>query len=364
MSLQPLVSVIILTRNKVDYLRNCVNSLLHNNDYENLEIIIVNNNSDEKETFQYFEELKDYKHIKVYNNDMPFNYSALNNFGASFAIGEYLLFLNNDIEFITSNTIYELVETAREENVGVVGAVLLYPDNTIQHAGVNVHKNGAWQPYRNAELEELPFINNKRRCSAVIGACLLVSSDNFRLVDGFEENLKVVLNDIDFCLKLDQKGLYTICSPIRLYHYEGISRGKKSPKDDVDNFIKKWSAVINYGDPYDESFEISKEHLNQYFSRYRNSNKRPVYIFGTGAKGERAIDILKQLNIPITNFLDNDSNKWGTRFGQYDVCSPLEILATEQKFPFIVIASMYYAEIKEQLNDFGLELYKDFYRVY
>ncbi len=109
------------------------------------------------------------------------------------------------MEFILPNTINNLIDILNQENVGVVGATLLYPNNTIQHAGVNLHSKGAWQPYRYALLEELPHLRTKHQVSAVIGACLLIRRNDFERLQGFNENLKVVLNDIDLCLRMNKK---------------------------------------------------------------------------------------------------------------------------------------------------------------
>lgn len=355
------ISIIILTKDKVDYLKRCLESLEQFNNMTNAEVIVVSNNSSEKETFKYFEELKLKSNYKIIEHNIPFNYSALNNYGVRFSKGDYLLFLNNDMEFIQPNTINILVEVMSNTKVGVVGANLLYPDNTIQHVGVNIHKQGAWQPYRYGSLEELPHLLKNREVSAVIGACLLIRRNHFEEIGGFDENLKVVMNDIDLCMKMKKYGLKTICTNELIIHHEGISRGKSSPPEDVENFISKWQPAIENGDDFDISLQISKQHIQHYFNEFNIIADRPTFIFGTGEKGRMGLNIIEEFN--FKGFLDNDKRKWGERFEKYNTFNP-NILNEMEVKPYIIIASYYYKEIREQLEKLGFENYKDFYRLY
>ncbi|MGG2053143.1 glycosyltransferase [Lysinibacillus pakistanensis] len=355
------VSVIILTKDKVEYLKQCINTLEKYHNMDNDEIIIISNNSVEEHTFVYFNELKKKPNYRIIEYNLPFNYALLNNFGVKHATGKYLLFLNNDMEFILPNTINNLIDILNQENVGVVGATLLYPNNTIQHAGVNLHSKGAWQPYRYALLEELPHLRTNHQVSAVIGACLLIRRNDFERLQGFNKNLKVVLNDIDLCLRMNKKGFKTICAKDTIIHHEGISRGKESPPSDVSTFISIWEGLLYKGDPYDISLEISQKHLKRNFEEFLIEKERPIYVFGTGEKGKTALSLLEKWN--IQGYIDNDRNKWKTKLDDYHVYSP-RILEELSVKPYVVIASYYYNEIREQIEALGYKNQKDFYRLF
>lgn len=355
------VSVIILTKDKVDYLKKCIDTLEKYNDLTEDEVIIISNNSIEEQTIIYLDELRKKANYLIVEHDEPFNYAALNNFAVTFAAGEYLLFLNNDIEFVSNNTIENLIDTLKQVDVGIVGATLLYPDKTIQHVGVNIHKQSAWQPYRFGKLEELEHLKENRQVTAVIGACLLIRHMDFKALQGFDENLRVVLNDIDLCLKMNERGQKTICSKDILVHHEGVSRGKKSPMEDIETFISIWKETLNKGDLFDISLEISQKHIQQYFNQFSIEHDRPVYIFGTGQKGMTALNILDKWN--VQGFIDNDMKKWGKKIETYKVHSP-SILEGVKRRPYVIIASYYYYEIREQIEELGYVNKKDFYRLY
>ncbi len=262
----PKISIVIANKDHAADLKRCITSILEKSTYENYEIIVVENNSCDKETFDYYEELAENKRIRVveYKTDKPFNYSAVNNFGASEADGAYLLFLNNDTQVITVNWLEELLMYAQREDVGAVGAKLYFADKGIQHAGVvlglGAHRTAGHSHYKQPQ-ENMGYMG--RLCyaqdvSAVTGACLLVKKKLFEEVGGLEESFAISLNDVDFCLKLREKGYLNVFTPFaELYHFESASRGLDDQGEkaerynrESDQFRKKWKKVLEAGDPY------------------------------------------------------------------------------------------------------------------
>jgi glycosyltransferase involved in cell wall biosynthesis len=246
----PLVSIIIPTKNKSDYVKRCIESIEANTTTNGFryEIILVDNNSDEKESLDYFETLKS-KHT-VLKYEKPFNYSAINNFAAANCSGEFLLFLNNDTAVINDEWLYELLQIAQEREIGVVGARLLFPNDTIQHAGVYLHKDGIgghifrgfWRD-ANGYMDRILITSN---VSAVTGACMMVKRSIFNEVKGLnEEHLAVAFNDVDFCLKVKNAGYRNIYQPFAiLYHYESITRGPEDNPEKIKRFNKEWDYMM------------------------------------------------------------------------------------------------------------------------
>lgn len=259
---KPLVSIIIPNKDHADLLKQCLESIETKSSYENYEIVIVENNSNEKATFKYYDELNSCPHVRVIRWAEPgFNYSKLINFGRKEAQGEYLLLLNNDTQVITSNWIEELLGNCARQNVGAVGARLYYPDETIQHAGVILADDAAHF------FQGLPRDNPggyfrlatvQRDLNAVTGACMMVRAADFDAVGGFDPAFAVSYNDVDFCLKLREAGKLIVYTPwVELYHYESVSRGR----DEDDNartryfeekalMMSKWATVFSNPDPY------------------------------------------------------------------------------------------------------------------
>jgi GT2 family glycosyltransferase len=185
----------------------------------------------------------------------PFNYSALNNFGVTHSRGEQLLFLNNDVEVTHGDWLTAMLEHAQRPDVGAVGARLLYGDGRIQHAGVVVGINrvaaNAFRSWPGQTLGNLRLADLTRDCSAVTGACMMVPRRIFDEVGGFDERLRVVLNDVDLCLKIRQRGYLVVYTPhASLYHYEGSSRGRLHPPPDEKVFEERWRGFLDRGDPY------------------------------------------------------------------------------------------------------------------
>jgi GT2 family glycosyltransferase len=274
---KPLISIIIPTKDKVDYLSVCVNSILEKTTYANYEIIIVDTGSEEDSTFAFYESLKSSVKVKVVQfHRTEFSYPESNNFGAEHSSGEILLFLNNDTEVITGEWLNEMAGYAITENIGVVGSKLLYPDGTIQHMGVVVGLMGVAAHigrYRNDKhFMGAPFLHAKdvvREVTAVTGACLMVRREVFALVNGFDPDFRIAFNDIDFCLKIRRAGYLNIYTPhAKLYHHESISigtldddhRSKALFVHEVELIKSRWNTD-SLKDPYfnpnlDEDFTI------------------------------------------------------------------------------------------------------------
>ena len=286
----PKISIVIPNKDHGKDLSRCVSSILEKSTYDHYEILIVENNSKEDTTWDYYSGLLGYDYrearkeagrnvsgdtdggilrsrdggtaIVTYKGS--FNYSAVNNLGARYADGEYLLLLNNDTEVITSNWMEELLMYAQREDVGAVGAKLYYPDMTIQHAGVvlglGAHRTAGHTHYK-VPKQNLGYMG--RLCyaqdvSAVTGACLLVKKCLYLEAGGLDEEFAVSLNDVDFCLKLREKGLLNVFTPFaELYHYESVSRGLDDQGEraerynrESEKFREKWKKQLEAGDPY------------------------------------------------------------------------------------------------------------------
>jgi len=260
---EPLVSIIIPTRNMADILDKCLVSIFTKTNYANFEVIIADNGSNEEETIQLFNKWKDKEpnRFRVIRIDIPFNYSKINNIAVREAKGELILLLNNDVEVISKDWITDMAGQAVREKIGAVGACLLYPDNTIQHAGVVLgiggvagHSHKYFDAHDYGYFSRLKLISNY---SAVTAACLMVRKTIFEEVGGLEEKLQVAFNDIDFCLKIRQKGYYNVFLPhVKLYHYESKSRGHEDTPEkikrfngEVDIMMQKWGGQLE-NDPF------------------------------------------------------------------------------------------------------------------
>jgi O-antigen biosynthesis protein len=267
----PLVSVIIPTKDNVVVLKKCIDSIFQKTTYPNYEIIIVDNNSKEKKTYNYFREIETIQNVKILKYEKEFNFSAINNFAVKRASGEILLFLNNDTEVITNNWMTAMLEHAQQNQVGAVGCKLLYPDNTIQHAGVIIGMNSISIPFEKGVADHphkhFPNSNNGyfgrinviQNFSAVTAACMMVRKEVFEAAGGFDEqNLKVSFNDIDLCLKIRELEYRIVYTPYaELYHYESLSRGCGDTQEKCEQSARefkymrdKWGKIIDNGDPY------------------------------------------------------------------------------------------------------------------
>ncbi|MCR5720059.1 MAG: glycosyltransferase family 2 protein [Lachnospiraceae bacterium] len=283
---EPMVSIIIPNKDHKEDLKRCLDSVFEKTTYSNYEIIIVENNSETKEIKDYYSKILgfDYddkkevseskdKPLKIVNYKKSFNYSAVNNLGRKYASGEYLVLLNNDTAVISVNWIEELLMYAQREDVACVGAKLYYEDKTIQHAGVilgmGAHHTAGHCHYG---LPKENFGYMGRLCyaqnfSAVTGACLMVAASKYDEVSGLSEDFAISLNDVDFCLKLREKGYLNVFTPFaELYHFESKSRGLDTNGERLKRYEKealyfrdKWGEVVDRGDPYfNPNFSLEK----------------------------------------------------------------------------------------------------------
>lgn len=273
------VSIIIPNKDQKEILERCIESVIQKTDYKNYEIIIVENNSTTNEIFEYYKTIEQRENIRVVIWKDKFNYSAINNFGVKYANGEYLLFLNNDIEVIRENWLSEMLANVQRKEVGIVGAKLLYPDNMVQHAGVIIGMGGiAGHPLSRHPADDCGYFARgiiQQNLNAVTAACMLTKKEVYEKVNGFEEKLAVAFNDIDLCLKVRKAGYLIVYDPeALLYHHESISRGKEDTLEkrnrfegEVDYMAKKWKDVLEKGDEYynpnlsllSGNFELKKE---------------------------------------------------------------------------------------------------------
>ena len=270
---EPKISIIIPNKDHVEDLRRCISSIMEKSTYDNYEIIVVENNSETREIFAYYEELASNPAVKIIPYQGDFNYSAINNLGVSHASGDYVLLLNNDIQIITVNWMEELLMYAQRPDVGAVGAKLYYPDKTIQHAGVVIglgaHRTAGHVHYRQ-KRENLGYMGRlcyAQNMSAVTGACLLVKKALYEEAGGLDESFAVSLNDVDFCLKLRRLGYLNVFTPFaEAYHYESASRGSDMTGEaaarynaESARFREKWKAELEAGDPYyNPNFSLDK----------------------------------------------------------------------------------------------------------
>ena len=268
----PLVSVVIPNKDHVSDLKKCIQSLYTVNQYKNFEIVIVENNSEEKETFTYYESLqKEHDNIRVIMWKGDFNYSAINNYGVKETKGEYLLFLNNDTEVISPDAIEEMLGCCMRDDVGAVGAKLLYEDDTVQHAGV-VIGFGGYAGHVNTGIGRNDYgymVRARINCnySAVTAACMMTKKTLFNEVGGFDEQFVVACNDVDYCLKLRELNKWIVFDAFaEWYHYESKSRGYEDTREkqkrfdgEVEKFQKKWKRILDEGDPfYNRNFPITQ----------------------------------------------------------------------------------------------------------
>ncbi len=256
------VSIIIPNKNHLKDLKCCLDSIFKKTTYPNYEIVIVDNGSDEPALFAYYEELKKDPRVKICSLDIPFNYSKLNNYAISHASGAYYLLLNNDIEIITPEWIEEMLMYVQREDVGAAGAMLYYPDDTVQHAGVIIGIGGiAGHAFKFAPRNELGYMGRlcyAQNLSAVTAACMLVKASVYHAVGGLDEGFQVAFNDIDLCMKIRQAGYLIVWTPhAEAIHYESKSRGYEDTvekqlrfRSEILQFEHKWGEQLAAGDPY------------------------------------------------------------------------------------------------------------------
>lgn len=269
----PLVDIIIPTRNHVSLLRTCINSIFEKTSYENYKITVVDNQSNDEATKNYLSEISKNARVNVISYDFPFNYSAINNFAVSQTQGEYILLLNNDTAIITEDWLYELIALASRREVGCVGCKLLFDDSTIQHGGVALGVGGvanhSYLGMKNNQPGYFGRLTFRHNVSAVTGACLMTRRDTWKLLGGLDaDNLAVAFNDIDYCLKALEEGLVNVFTPyVEVYHFESRSRGKEDSPEKIERFqgevdymMNRWGDYID-NDPY-YSMHLSRSSMD------------------------------------------------------------------------------------------------------
>lgn len=259
---QPLVSIIIPNKDEKETLKACIDSIREKTEYPNYEIIIVENNSTTDEIFQYYKELSQDPRIRLLRWKKEFNYSAINNYGVRHANGEYLLFLNNDVTVITPGWIKELLGVCQRPEVGAAGVKLIYPDNTIQHAGCVIGLGGiAGHMFVDMPANRTGYLHKAsilQDMSAVTAACMMMKRTAFEEAGGFTEKLSVAFNDVDLCLKVRKNHKLIVYDPyVQLYHMESKTRGAEDNKEKVRRFQEEieymrcqWIDILKKGDPY------------------------------------------------------------------------------------------------------------------
>lgn len=268
---EPLVSIIIPNKDQKDILKCCIDSVLEKSTYRNFEIIIAENSSSESETFEYYRELEKIPEIRLVTWDKGFNYSAINNYAAAFAKGEYLLFLNNDVEVIQPEWMEEMLGNCQRPGVGITGAKLYYPDGSIQHAGTIIGIGGiAGHAFLNMPGNRTGYLHKasiQLNYSAVTAACMMMKKSIFEEAEGFEEKLTVAFNDVDLCLRVREAGYLVVYNPAaELYHHESKSRGAEDSEEKVKRFQteiefmrNRWIGLLKSGDPfYNKNLTLSK----------------------------------------------------------------------------------------------------------
>lgn len=259
---EPLVSIIIPNKDEKDTLKACIQSIREKTEYQNYEIIIIENNSTTDEIFQYYKELSKDPQIRLLRWKKEFNYSAINNYGVNHAKGQYLLFLNNDVKIITSGWIREMLGMCQRPEVGAVGVKLIYPDNTIQHAGCVMGIGGiAGHMFVNMPANRTGYLHKAsilQDMSAVTAACMMMKRSAFEEAGGFSEKLSVAFNDVDLCLKVRRNERLIVYDPyVELYHMESKTRGEEDNPEKVRRFQEEieymrcqWIDILKKGDPY------------------------------------------------------------------------------------------------------------------
>lgn len=362
----PKVSIIIPTKDHIDLLSQCVDSIINVSTYSNYEIIILNNNSDEQESYEYFEDIqKKHENVTVYNIFLEFNWSMLNNLGMQRATGDVYIFLNNDTEVISPDWMTRLVENALRDEVGVVGPLLLYEDDTIQHAGVVIGMNG-WADHVFKAMNPVhlgtPYVSPMvtRNVLAVTGACLAVSKKTIEKIGPFSEEFLICGSDVELGIRAYQNGLQNVYTPfVRLHHYESKSRDSFVPECD---------------------FVMSERTYAPYRGKDPFFNPQLDYM-----KAEPTVDYTKCPeyepvvipNVPATNYFIPEATKFIFRKFEYPrkrINLLIPSINPENVFGGISTALKFFEELCERSgldrriilvdmapNEEGINLYKDRY---
>ncbi len=259
----PKVSILIPSKDHIEDLDKCITSIEEKSTWKNFEIIVIENNSTEQDTFAYYDQIQmRYPNVQVVYWKKGFNYSAINNYGASFATGDYYVLMNNDIEVITTEWMEYMLGYCQRKDTGMVGAKLYYPDDTVQHCGVVIGVGGfAGHILTRTGRKESGYFGRLKAIqdiSAVTAACLMIKKTTFDAIGGLDEEFQVALNDVDLCLKVRAHGELVVQNPmVEMYHYESKSRGMEDSKEkherfkrEIARFRTKWADILEKGDPY------------------------------------------------------------------------------------------------------------------
>jgi GT2 family glycosyltransferase len=272
---EPLVSILILNKNHLVDLKKCISSILKQTRYSGYEIVIIENNSEEDETFNYYEEIKKYNNIRIVTFKGKFNFSEINNFGVKYTKGDYIILLNNDIEIISPSWIEEMLMLCQRPDIGAVGAKLYYYDDTIQHGGVILgiggvagHAHGCFPGKHPGYFFRLLI---QQDLSAVTAACMMIKRAVFDEIDGFNPDFAVAFNDVDLCMRIRKAGYLIAWTPYaEAYHYESKSRDledlpkkQRHLRKEIELFNKLWTKELVAGDPYyNPNLTLEKDNLS------------------------------------------------------------------------------------------------------
>ncbi|OGE14945.1 hypothetical protein A3F00_04190 [Candidatus Daviesbacteria bacterium RIFCSPHIGHO2_12_FULL_37_11] len=278
---RPLVSIIIPTKDKYEYISKCINSVISKSTYKYYQLIIVDTGSRDERVWNLYSEIqKRYKNLKVLSWEKEFNFSEVCNFGVEKSNGEYLLFLNNDTEIITPSWIENMIEFAQLKDVGAVGCKLLFPNKRIQHAGIvlgieggRVKKGVAGHPFKNFYNKKInpgyaKVVDSVRDVAGVTAACLLISRNKFIKIGGFDKNLRIAFNDVDLNLKCLKQGWFNVYTPYSvLRHFESVSVGIPGAKGrlvkeflgEVGLMHKKWGDLLKNDPYYNKNLTLKNE---------------------------------------------------------------------------------------------------------
>ncbi len=348
---KPLVSVIIPTKDHVDLLENLLNSIYKKTAYENFELLILNNNSEEKKSFDYFEKIqKEHQNIRVIEASYPFNWSALNNHGIREAKGDVYIFMNNDMEILTKDWMERLVEKAVLPETGIVGGLLLYEDNTIQHAGVVVGICGyADHIYKGCKPVHYgsPFISPMvtRNVMACTGALMAVSRKTIEFIGDFDDEFIICGSDVEICIRAYNKGLRNIYDPhVRLYHYESKSRDSYIPEIDFEMSEFAYRTCKEEGDPYynkclDYSKLIPTETSNIQFVKPESDIMKYINMQGNNT-------MMKDSDVEVAEILQYNFRK--SKFEEPRLNLLVPSVNPEHVFGGISTALKFFEELTEQ----------------
>lgn len=300
---QPLVSIIIPNKDNIDLISQLVQGIFERTDYSNFEIIIVDNQSTQNEVLAYYKKVEERENVRIIYYDAPFNYSKMNNLAAANAKGSVLALLNNDVEIIDPGWLREMVSHAVRPGIGAVGAKLLYPDGTVQHAGVLIGYRGrAGHMYRYAPRHWLGYWARAaltQNLTAVTAACLVIRKEAFDEAGGFdEENFTITFNDVDLCLRIHESGLRNLYTPFaELYHHESKTRGLQAIEAEEQYFANRWRKYIENDPAYNPNLSLEREDFSLAFPPRApkpwnegpegDRNARPLVSIITRTYGER-----------------------------------------------------------------------------